>query len=71
MTRIIMHGCNGRMGQMCVEICAEDTETEIVAGVDTAKVHPYPFPVVTNIRDCEVQADVVIDYSTAGAVDQV
>ena len=71
MTRIIMHGCNGRMGQMIVEICAEDTETEIVAGVDTAKVHPYPFPVVTNIRDCEVQADVVIDFSTAGAVDQV
>ena len=26
---------------------------------------------MTNIRDCEVQADVVIDFSTAGAVDQV
>ena len=34
MTRIIMHGCNGRMGQVIASLVAKDTEAEIVAGVD-------------------------------------
>ena len=34
MVKIIMHGCNGRMGQMITDIAAEDETVEIVAGVD-------------------------------------
>ena len=34
MTRIIMHGCNGRMGQMITGIVKERDDAEIVAGID-------------------------------------
>ncbi len=34
MIRIIMVGCNGKMGQNISQIVAEDAAAEIVAGVD-------------------------------------
>ena len=34
MTRVIMHGCNGHMGQVITKLAEEDTDVEIVAGVD-------------------------------------
>ena len=36
MTKVIMHGCNGRMGQMISNLAAVDEEIEIVAGVDVS-----------------------------------
>ena len=71
MTRIIMHGCNGRMGQIISEICREDPDTEIVAGGDVTAQKEQSYPVFTDIMKCDIQADVVIDFSTAKAVDAV
>ena len=34
MVRVIMHGCNGKMGQVITGIVNEDADTVIVAGVD-------------------------------------
>ena len=34
MTRVIMNGCNGKMGQCITGICKEDAEVKIVAGID-------------------------------------
>ena len=34
MVRIIMHGCNGHMGQVITGIVKEDKDAEIVAGID-------------------------------------
>ena len=34
MTRFIMHGCNGHMGQVITGIVAQDPDAEIVAGID-------------------------------------
>ncbi len=69
MIKILMHGCNGRMGQMIAGLIQEDEEAEIVAGVDTFDGVSNPFPVFSKIGDCNVTADVVIDFSNAGAVD--
>jgi 4-hydroxy-tetrahydrodipicolinate reductase len=33
MTRAIMNGCNGKMGQCITGICAQDPDIEIVAGI--------------------------------------
>jgi 4-hydroxy-tetrahydrodipicolinate reductase len=71
MVKILMHGCNGRMGQMIAGLLKEDPEAELVAGVDKFDGIANPFPVFTNIRDCNVKADVVIDFSNAGAVDEL
>lgn len=69
MTKAIMHGCNGKMGQTIAGLVAEDAEMELVAGVDAYDEGKNPFPVFTNIEQCDVPADVVIDFSAAPAVD--
>lgn len=69
MTRVIMNGCNGKMGQVITGICREDPEVEIVAGIDVYDKVANDYPVFSNIAQCDVQADVIIDFSNAAAVD--
>ena len=69
MTRVIMNGCNGKMGQCITGICKEDSDVEIVAGIDLYDGIKNDYPVFKNIFDCDVEADVIIDFSNANAVD--
>lgn len=70
MTKIIMHGCNGKMGQVITDICNNDPECEIVAGIDISDhIKTNPYPVFKTVGECNVEADVVIDFSTATCVD--
>lgn len=69
MIKVIMHGCNGKMGQVISGIVAEDAEMEIVAGVDASNHIQNTYPVFSNIKECDVEADVVIDFCAAVAVD--
>lgn len=69
MTRVIMHGCNGKMGQMITQIIAQDSEIEIVAGIDISDHIKNTYPVFTDISKCDAAADVVIDFCAASAVD--
>lgn len=69
MTRIIMHGCNGRMGQMISNIVAADGEAEIVAGIDINTESKNGYPVFASLGECTVEADAVIDFGAAAAVD--
>ena len=34
MVKIIMHGCNGHMGQVITGLVKEDANAEIIAGID-------------------------------------
>ena len=69
MTKVIMHGCNGKMGQMITGLCASDDAIEIVAGIDAFTEKENTYPVFKNIKDCDVKADAIIDFSNAAAVD--
>ncbi len=69
MIRVIMHGCNGRMGQAIVGLAASDEDIKIVAGVDKFDNGQNSFPVYSNIEACELEADVIIDFSNSSAVD--
>ncbi len=69
MTKVIMHGCNGKMGQMITNIIAAEEDIEIVAGVDASDHIKNTYPVFTNIAQCDAAADVVIDFCSAAAVD--
>lgn len=71
MIRLIMHGCNGKMGQMISGLIAEDTEAELVAGIDAYDDGHNPYPVFKNIEECNIEADAIIDFSVATAVDQL
>ncbi|MDE6566629.1 MAG: 4-hydroxy-tetrahydrodipicolinate reductase [Lachnospiraceae bacterium] len=65
MTKIIMLGCNGRMGQMITDLVAQDDEAKIVAGIDVVNNRENTYPVFTALGDCDVEADVIIDFSSA------
>ncbi len=69
MTRVIMHGCNGHMGQVISKNIADESKMEIVAGVDPFDEGKNPYPVFPNIESCDVEADVIIDFSNAKAID--
>lgn len=71
MVKVIMHGCNGKMGKIIAGICKEDPDIEIVAGIDVFDDGKSEFPVFTDIMKCDVNADVIIDFSIATAVDKL
>lgn len=64
-----MHGCNGKMGQVITEIVSQDADIEIVAGVDASQHIQNSYPVFPSIGACDVEADVIIDFCAAPAVD--
>jgi len=65
----MIHGCNGRMGQFISRMAAADPDIETVAGVDVSDQIQNPYPVFDSIEKCEAEADVVIDFASAKAVD--
>ena len=69
MVKMIMHGCNGRMGHVIADLVAADDAIEIVAGVDAFGESTYSFPVFKSLSECNVDADVIVDFSNASAVD--
>ena len=71
MVRMIMHGCNGRMGKMIAGIVEADPDIEIVEGVDINTSVPADFPVVDSIDKVTAKADAVVDFGNAAAVDKV
>lgn len=67
MTKVLMHGCNGKIGRAITRLINNQEDIEIVAGVDPYLEVPNTYPVFPNINECNVTADVVIDFSTATA----
>lgn len=71
MVRVIMHGCNGKMGQMITNIMKDDKDAQIVAGIDPFDDGHNSYPVFSSIDTCIVKADVIIDFTSAKAVDKL
>jgi len=71
MTRIILCGCNGKMGQVISDIVSEDAKTQIVAGVDLNTEVRSGYPVFGRIFDCDRKADVIIDFSHPSVLEDV
>lgn len=62
MTKIILNGCNGKMGLAVSRLVAERNDCEIVAGVDLRTDIQREFPVFGNINEVK-EGDVIIDFS--------
>ena len=71
MVKIIMHGYNGHMGHVISGIVEKDPDAEIVAGIDIADQGKNSYPVFTDIDACQVEADAIIDFSSAKATDKL
>lgn len=69
MVNVIMHGCNGHMGQTITNIIKEDNEIQIVAGIDLFDDGHNDYPVFKSFADCNIKADAIIDFCNAKAVD--
>lgn len=59
------------MGQVITGLIKEDEGIEIVAGIDTYTGMANDYPVFETIDKCDVEADVVIDFSNAAAADHL
>ena len=71
MVKAIMYGCNGKMGQVISGLVKKDPMIEIVAGIDTYQGISNEYPVFASLKECDVEAEVVIDFSNASAVDEL
>lgn len=71
MVEVILHGCNGRMGQMLSSLIAEDEEMKVVAGIEPSGEAKNDYPVYKSFDELKETADVIIDFSTASAIDSL
>ena len=69
MVRAIMHGCNGHMGQVITGLIKADEGIELVAGIDKYTGIANDYPVFESLEKCDVEADVIFDFSNAAAAD--
>ena len=71
MVKIIMHGCNGHMGQTITRIVENTDGACIVAGIDLTGEKLNDYPVFKSLEECDVEADVIVDFSSAKAIDSL
>ena len=69
MTKIILCGCNGRMGKVISRCVSEREDCEIAAGIDMAGVGDGDYPVFPAPCQVPVSADVMIDFSNPSVLD--
>ena len=71
MTRIILCGCNGKMGQVITSLADEDAQIEIVAGVDIFGEQRNAYPVFEKFLECQIEADVIVDFSSPQVLEEL
>lgn len=71
MTRIILNGCCGKMGKVISQSSLNFPNLKIVAGVDKLGENSPQYPVFKNIEECNVEADVVLDFSRPDALNSL
>ena len=71
MVRLIISGCNGKMGRMLTTVIAQRCDCQIVAGFDINTESSAGYPVYANPMNCDAEADAIIDFSHPMAVDGV
>lgn len=68
MIKAILCGASGKMGKFVAEAAKSDGGIEVVAGVDRIN-NGESFPVFTDFRDININADIIIDFSNVSLLD--
>ncbi|MGI6778663.1 MAG: 4-hydroxy-tetrahydrodipicolinate reductase [Acetivibrionales bacterium] len=68
MIKILLSGCNGKMGQVITRLASGDESLAIVAGYDIVNSNNTPYPVFDNLSSCNTEIDVIIDFSNPAAL---
>ncbi|MEG0617226.1 MAG: 4-hydroxy-tetrahydrodipicolinate reductase [Oscillospiraceae bacterium] len=66
MIRIIIQGINGRMGKALYSLISLRDDCKVVAGIDV-KQYENDVPVFSSLKDVNIKADVLIDFSCPDA----
>ncbi len=59
------------MGQTITGIAAQDPDIEIAAGIDVRDGGTNPYPVFARFEECDVPADVIVDFSSPAVFDSM
>ena len=68
MLKILLNGCNGRMGHAISDIVKDSDNCEVVAGIDISTKANYGYPVFSSTKEVDVDFDVIIDFSVPAAL---
>lgn len=63
MIKVLINGCNGKMGQEVLNAINNNENFEVLNGVDIKENPYYIFPVYTNTNEIKEKPDVIIDFS--------
>lgn len=63
MIKVLINGCNGKMGQEVAKEIKLTQDIEVLCGVDRIDTGDNSFPVFTTIQDINLIPDVIIDFS--------
>jgi len=70
MLKILLNGACGRMGRTIAALAAERDDLCVCAGVDVNPTNYADFPVYADLYEFTGDADVVVDFTIASALDR-
>ena len=71
MIKLILSGCNGKMGTVISNLVKNDDSIEIVAGFDINTTAENGYPVYASPDEFKGEADVIIDFSHPSCLEGV
>ena len=71
MIKIMLSGCNGKMGKVISELALNDNDVEIVAGVDINTTKNFDYEVFETPAEYKGKADVIIDFSHPSVLEKI
>lgn len=69
--KVLINGCNGRMGQEVANKIKETQDVETLCGVDKIDTGDNNFPVFKSIEEINLIPDVIIDFSVPKATFEI
>lgn len=72
MINLILNGCNGKMGQVISNMCHNNPDFKVIAGIDINPniVNNY-YKVYDNIEQVSEEADLLLDFSHPGSLNNI
>lgn len=70
MIKMLLNGCNGKMGKIISEMANSSSTISIIAGVDK-NASNLNYPCYNSINECNDDIDVILDFSRPDALDSL
>lgn len=68
--KVLLHGCNGKMGRVMTRILDETPDVEVVSGVDVAhEKYENRYPVYPSLEEVKEDPDLLVDFSHHSTLD--